>query len=275
MKTGQPGLPSMYLILSHNCNTLNAHSRTFFIIFTTGQPFPHLQQMKVPNFLRTLKETIPILRSADFINMENQYGCHNYHPLPVVVDRAEGIHVWDVEGKKYMDFLAAYSAVNQGHLHPKILNTFIEQSKKVTLTSRAVHNSVLGLAEEKLHQVFGYDKALLMNTGVEAGESAIKFARRWGYRVKKIPSNSATVLFAKGNFWGRTIAACASSDDPDRYLDFGPYNGLNFELVDYGDLEALEAKLKDNPNIVAFMVEPIQGERGVVVPPKGYLSKAH
>lgn len=158
-----------------------------------------------------------------------------------------------------MDFLSAYSAVNQGHVHPKILDTFIEQSKKVTLTSRAVHNSMLGLAEQKLHQVFGYDKALLMNTGVEAGESAIKLARRWGYRVKGIPSNSATVLFAKGNFWGRTIAACASSDDPERYQDFGPFDGLNFELVDYGDLEALENKLKSNPNIVGFMVEPIQG----------------
>lgn len=139
----------------------------------------------------------------------------------------------------------------------------------MTLTSRAVHNNLLGLAEKKMHDIFGYDKALFMNSGVEAGESAIKFARRWGYINKKVPPNQATVLFAKGNFWGRTIAACGSSDDPERYVNFGPFYGLNFELVDYGFLNSLEVALKSNPNIVAFMVEPIQGEKGVVIPPKG------
>ena len=170
-----------------------------------------------------------------------------------------------------MDFLSAYSAVNQGHLHPKIMKTFLEQAQKLTLTSRAVHSNLLGQAEMKLAKTFGYDKVLFMNSGVEAGESAIKFARRWGYAVKKVEPNQATVLFAKGNFWGRTIAACASSDDPERYLNFGPFNGLNFSLVDYGSTSALEAEFQKNKNIVGFMVEPIQGEKGVIVPPEGKL----
>lgn len=219
--------------------------------------------------------------SQYFMKLEDAYGCHNYHPLPVVVEKAEGVFVWDAEGtgfdklgKRYFDCLSAYSAVNQGHVHPAILQTFVEQAHKVTLTSRAVYNDRLGLAYEKLADVFGYGKALLMNTGVEAGESAIKFARRWGYRVKQVPPNQATVLFARGNFWGRTIAACGSSDDPDRYRDFGPFGGLNFELVDYGSLRSLEEKVAGNPNIVAFMVEPIQGEMGVVMPPAGYLRQA-
>lgn len=175
-------------------------------------------------------------------------------------------------GKTYIDFLSAYSAVNQGHLHPRILATFLQQAQKLTLTSRAVHSSLLGQAEMKLATLFGYDKVLFMNSGVEAGESAIKFARRWGYVVKKVKPNEAKVLFAKGNFWGRTIAACASSDDPERYLNFGPFNGLNFGLVDYGSESSLEAELKQNKNIVAFMVEPIQGEKGVVVPPAGKIA---
>lgn len=159
--------------------------------------------------------------------------------------------------------------MNQGHCHPKILKAFVEQAQTLTLTSRAVYNNRLGAAEKKLHDIFGYDKALLMNSGVEAGESAVKFARRWGYEAKGVAANQATVLFAKGNFWGRTIAACGSSDDPERYRNFGPFGGLNFELIDYGNPEALENALKANPNIVAYMMEPIQGEKGVIVPPTG------
>lgn len=154
------------------------------------------------------------------------------------------------------------------------MKTFIEQAQRLTLTSRAVYNNKLGLLEEKLNGLFGYDKALMMNSGVEAGESAVKLARRWGYISKKVPQDQATILFANGNFWGRTLAACASSDDPERYNNFGPFKGLNFDLIDYGDLAALEAALKANQNIVAYMVEPIQGEKGVVIPPKGYLKKA-
>lgn len=149
--------------------------------------------------------------------------------------------------------------MNQGHCHPRIVKAFVEQAGQLTLTSRAVYNNKLGLIEKKLHDIFGYDKALLMNSGVEAGESAIKFARRWGYETKKVEANKAAVLFAKGNFWGRTIAACGSSDDPDRYRNFGPFEGLNFHLIDYGCTKALEDALKANPNIVAYMVEPIQG----------------
>lgn len=215
---------------------------------------------------RTSKSFFAKLASKDYIALEEQYGCHNYSPLPVVIERGQGIYMYDCEGmlmcdsgKKYFDFLSAYSAVNQGHCHPRILSAFLEQSKKLTLTSRAVFNNRLGKLEEKLHQIFGYEKALLMNSGVEAGESGIKLARRWGYMVKNVKPNEATVLFAKGNFWGRTIAACASSDDPERYADFGPFGGLNFELIDYGNLDALESALKANPNIVAYMVEPIQG----------------
>ena len=207
-----------------------------------------------------------------YMKLEWDHGCHNYHPLPVTLSKAKGCEVWDVEGKKYLDFLAAYSAVNQGHCHPKILKAMQEQSEKLTLTSRAFYNDQLGLWEQYLTKTFGYEKALCMNTGVEAGESGIKLARRWAYRVKKVPDNKAKVLFAKNNFWGRTLAACASSDDPGRFLQFGPFD-MNFELIDYGDANALETALKADPNIAAFMVEPIQGEAGVVIPPAGYLRK--
>jgi ornithine--oxo-acid transaminase len=205
--------------------------------------------------------------------MEYDWGCHNYHPIPVVISKAKGVHVWDVEGKKYFDFLAAYSAVNQGHCHPKILETFLAQAQKLHLTSRAFYTDQLGITEKFMAKTFGYEKTLLMNTGVEAGESAIKLSRRWAYMVKGVPDDQATVLFANGNFWGRTIAACGSSDDPDRYYKFGPFKGLNFELIPYNDTNALEAKFKANPNIAAFMVEPIQGEAGVVYPTQGYLKK--
>jgi ornithine--oxo-acid transaminase len=208
-----------------------------------------------------------------FIAMEYDFGCHNYHPIPVVAERAQGIHVWDVEGKQYLDFLSAYSAVNQGHGHPKILKTLIDQAQKLHLTSRAFHSNQLGPTEKYLADLFGYEKALLMNTGVEAGESAIKLARRWAYNIKKVPDNQAVTLFASNNFWGRTIAACGSSDDPDRYRKFGPFGGLGFEIIPYNDVQALEAKFKENPNIAAFMVEPIQGEAGVIFPEEGYLKK--
>jgi len=205
--------------------------------------------------------------------LEYDYGCHNYHPIPVVISKAKGVHVWDVEGKKYFDFLSAYSAVNQGHGHPKILQTLIDQASKLHLTSRAFYTDQLGLTEKFLSETFGYQKTLMMNSGVEAGESAIKIARRWGYVKKGISKDKAVCLFASGNFWGRTIAACASSDDPERYHLFGPFGGLGFEIVPYNDVTALENKFKSNPNIASFMVEPIQGEAGVVAPSEGYLKK--
>ena len=203
------------------------------------------------------------------MNLENKYGAHNYHPLPVVLERGEGVFVWDPEGNKYYDFLSSYSAVNQGHCHPKIISALIEQSKKLTLTSRAFFNSSLGPYEKFMCELFGYDKVLPMNTGVEGGETANKLARKWGYMKKGIPENKARIIFAKGNFWGRTLAAISSSDDPVSYKGFGPYMP-GYDLIPYNDLDALESELKDS-NVAAFMVEPIQGEAGVVVPDNGYL----
>jgi ornithine--oxo-acid transaminase len=208
--------------------------------------------------------------SQEYINLEEQYGAHNYHPVPVVLERGEGIFVWDVEGRKYYDYLSGYSSVNQGHCHPKIVAAFIEQAKKLTLTSRAFHNNLLGPYEEYITHLFGYNKVLPMNTGVEACETALKLARRWGYRVKGIERNKAKIIFARGNFWGRTLAAISTSTDPSSYTDFGPYMP-GFELVDYNDLTQLEAALQDG-NVAAFMVEPIQGEAGVIVPDEGYLA---
>ncbi|KAI3426946.1 hypothetical protein D9Q98_006890 [Chlorella vulgaris] len=208
-----------------------------------------------------------------YIDKEEKYGAHNYHPLPVVLNRGEGIFMWDVDGKKYFDFLSGYSAVNQGHCHPKIIEAMVEQAKKLTLTSRAFFNDTLGEYEEYITQLLGYDKVLPMNTGVEGGETAIKLARRWGYDVKGVPKNQAKILFARENFWGRTTSAISSSTDPDSYEGFGPYMP-GFEIIPYNDLEALQQKLEADPNIVAFMVEPIQGEAGVVVPQDGYLKKA-
>ena len=203
------------------------------------------------------------------MKLEDQYGAHNYHPLPVVLERGEGVYVWDCEGKKYFDFLSAYSAVNQGHCHPKIINALVEQSKKLTLTSRAFYNSKLGEYEKFMCNLFGYDKVLPMNTGVEGGETANKLARKWGYMKKGIEENKARIIFANGNFWGRTLAAISSSDDPVSYKGFGPYMP-GYDLIPYNDLNALENELKDT-NVAAFMVEPIQGEAGVVVPDNGYL----
>lgn len=208
-------------------------------------------------------------KSEYLMELEENYGAHNYHPIPVVLERGEGVYVWDVEGKKYFDFLAAYSAVNQGHCHPRIIKTLIDQAQKLTLTSRAFYNSKLGEYEKFITNYFGYDKVLPMNTGVEGGETAIKLARRWAYDVKGVPENKAKIVFANGNFWGRTLAAISSSNDPSSYKGFGPYMP-GYELVDYNDLTALENAIKD-PNTAAFMVEPIQGEAGVVVPNEGYL----
>lgn len=212
------------------------------------------------------------LTSKEAIALEEKYGAHNYHPLDVVLDRGEGIHVWDLEGKQYFDFLSAYSAVNQGHCHPKIIDALIQQSKKLTLTSRAFYSSALGDFEAYITKYFGYDKVLVMNTGVEGGETAVKLARKWGYEVKGIPSNQAKILFVEGNFWGRTIAAISSSTDASSTNNFGPFVP-GYEIIPYNNLEALEEAVKD-PNVCAFMVEPIQGEAGVVVPDEGYLAKA-
>jgi ornithine--oxo-acid transaminase len=203
------------------------------------------------------------------LELEDQFGAHNYHPIPVVLEKGEGVFLYDVDGKKYFDFLSGYSAVNQGHCHPAIVQTLQEQAAKLTLTSRAFHNNLLGEYEAYITKYFGYDKVLPMNTGVEGGETAIKLARRWGYNVKGIPENQAKILFAEGNFWGRTLAAISSSTDPSSYKGFGPYMP-GFGLVPYNDLVALENELKDS-NVAAFMVEPIQGEAGVVLPDDGYL----
>ena len=210
------------------------------------------------------------MTSKELIALEEKYGAHNYHPLPVVLSKGEGVYVWDVDGKKYFDFLSAYSAVNQGHCHPKIVRALQEQSETLTLTSRAFHNDVLGQYEKYVTGLFGYDKVLPMNTGVEGGETANKLARKWGYQKKGIEENKARIIFAKGNFWGRTLAAISSSDDPTSYEGFGPYMP-GYDLIPYNNLDALEKELKD-PNVCAFMVEPIQGEAGVVVPDEGYLA---
>ncbi len=209
-------------------------------------------------------------KSEELIRLEAQYGAHNYHPLPVVLAKGLGAKVLDVEGKEYFDFLSAYSAVNQGHCHPKILKALTDQASRLTLTSRAFHNDVLGKYEQFITTLFGYDKVLPMNTGVEGGETANKLARKWGYEHKGIPENQAKIIFAKGNFWGRTLAAISSSDDPVSYKGFGPYMP-GYELIPYNDLQALQQKLQD-PTVAAFMVEPIQGEAGVVVPDEGYLA---
>ena len=227
-----------------------------------------LRAQSAPYF-RGMNTSIP-LSSADLMALEDAHGAHNYHPLPVVLDRGEGVHVWDVEGKQYFDFLSAYSAVNQGHCHPHIVKALQKQAQKLTLTSRAFYNSNLGPFEKFMTELFGYDKVLPMNSGVEGGETSNKLARKWGYLKKGIPENEARILFAKGNFWGRTLAAISSSDDPLSYKDFGPYMP-GYDLIPYNDLEALERELKD-PNVCAFMVEPIQGEAGVVVPHEGYLA---
>lgn len=207
--------------------------------------------------------------TAKYIALEDQFGAHNYHPVPVVLEKGEGVFLYDVDGKRYFDFLSGYSAVNQGHCHPAIIKALTDQAQKLTLTSRAFYNNLLGEYEKYITAYFGYNKVLPMNTGVEGGETAIKLARRWGYAVKGIPENQAKVIFAEGNFWGRTLAAISSSTDPSSYNGFGPFMP-GFGLVPYNDLAALEIALQD-PNVAAYMVEPIQGEAGVVIPTDGYL----
>ncbi len=212
---------------------------------------------------------ISSVNTAKFLDLEDKYGAHNYHPLPVVLERGEGVFLWDVDGKKYFDFLSGYSAINQGHCHPKIIAVLVDQAQKLTLTSRAFYNNILGEYAKYITEYFGYDKVLPMNTGVEGGETAIKLARRWGYVKKNIPDNQAKIVFAQDNFWGRTLAAISSSTDPSSYHNFGPFMP-GFELVPYNDLVALEKAFQDT-NVAAFMVEPIQGEAGVVLPDEGYL----
>lgn len=208
-------------------------------------------------------------RTALYLELEEQFGAHNYHPIPVVLERGEGVYLYDVDGKRYYDFLSGYSAVNQGHCHPRIIAALIEQSKKLTLTSRAFHSNLLGRYCQYITNYFGYQKVLPMNTGVEGGETAIKLARRWAYDTKGVEADKAKIIFAEGNFWGRTLAAISSSTDPSSYNGFGPFM-TGFELVPYNDLTALEKSFQDK-NVAAFMVEPIQGEAGVVVPDDGYL----
>jgi len=213
------------------------------------------------------------LSSQDLMQLEDQYGAHNYHPLPVVLARGECVHVWDVEGNKYYDFLSAYSAVNQGHCHPKIIQALKDQADVLTLTSRAFYNDVLGVYEKFITEYFGYDKVLPMNTGVEGGETAIKLCRKWAYKVKGVPANQAKIIFVTGNFWGRTLAAISSSTDPSSTADYGPYMP-GYQIIPYNDLDALAEALED-PTVAGFMVEPIQGEAGVVVPDADYLPKAY
>ena len=210
-------------------------------------------------------------KTAYYLQLEENFGAHNYHPIPVVLEKGKGVFLWDVDGKRYYDFLSGYSAVNQGHCHPRIINALTEQAQHLTLTSRAFHSNLLGKYEQYITNYFGYDKVLPMNTGVEGGETAIKLARRWAYNIKGVKENEAKVIFAEGNFWGRTLAAISSSTDPSSYKGFGPFMP-GFEIIPYNDLMALEKALQD-PNVAAFMVEPIQGEAGVVVPDEGYLQR--
>jgi ornithine--oxo-acid transaminase len=213
------------------------------------------------------------MNTQDYIQREDKYGAHNYHPLPVVLDRGEGVYVWDVEGKRYFDFLSAYSAVNQGHCHPKIVSAMTEQAGKLTLTSRAFYTSMLGEFEEYITTLFGYDKVLPMNSGAEGDETALKLCRKWAYEKKGIPENEAKIVVCEGNFHGRTITIISMSTDPDSYKGFGPYTP-GFITIPYNDTEALAKSLED-PNVAGFLVEPIQGEAGVYVPDSGFLSKAY
>jgi len=214
-----------------------------------------------------------IITSKMAIEMEDKYGAHNYHPLPVVLAKGEGALVWDAEGKQYFDFLSAYSAVNQGHCHPRIVDAMVDQARTLTLTSRAFYNDALGPYEKFITEYFGYDKVLPMNTGAEADETAIKLCRKWGYDVKGIPENQAKIIVCEGNFHGRTTTIISMSTDPDARGGFGPYTP-GFEVIEYNDIPALEKALED-PNVAGFLVEPIQGEAGVYVPEDGYLKKSY
>lgn len=218
-------------------------------------------------------DTMTKLTGKDFIEREEKYGAHNYHPLPVVLERGKGIFMWDVDGKRYFDFLSAYSAVNQGHCHPKIVNAMIEQAQKLTLTSRAFYNNVLGEFEQYVTSYFGYDKVLPMNTGAEADETALKLCRKWAYEKKGVPENQAKIIVCEGNFHGRTITIVSLSNDPESYGGFGPFTP-GFIRIPYNNINELEKALQD-PNVAGFLLEPIQGEAGVFVPDEGYLRKAY
>ncbi|HRS53405.1 MAG TPA: ornithine--oxo-acid transaminase [Bacteroidales bacterium] len=220
-----------------------------------------------------LQKVVKITSSAQAIEMEKHYGAHNYHPLPVVLNKGEGVYLWDVEGKKYFDFLSAYSAVNQGHCHPRIVEALINQAKTLTLTSRAFYNDALGPFEKYVTELFGFDKVLPMNTGAEAVETAIKLCRKWAYLKKGIPENEAKIIVCENNFHGRTITIISMSSDPEAYKEYGPYTP-GFITIPYNNIDAL-AKALDNNNIAGFLVEPIQGEAGVYVPDEGYLAKAY
>jgi len=220
-----------------------------------------------------LNEILKDLTSAKAIELEDKYGAHNYHPLPVVLAKGEGALVWDIEGKQYFDFLSAYSAVNQGHCHPKIVGAMIEQAQTLTLTSRAFYNNVLGVYEKYITEYFGYDKVLPMNSGAEADETALKLCRKWAYKVKGIEDGKAKIIVCEGNFHGRTITIISMSTDPDSYSGFGPFTP-GFITIPYNDLAALENALAD-PDVAGFLVEPIQGEAGVFVPDAGYLAKSY
>lgn len=211
-------------------------------------------------------------KTSKYIALEERYGAHNYHPIPVVLERGEGVYLWDVEGKRYYDFLSAYSAVNQGHCHPRIINKMIEQAQKLTLTSRAFHSSLLGEFEEYAAKLFGYDKVLMMNSGVEGVETALKLVRKWAYEKKGIPEGDAVILFAKENFHGRTTGIISASTDPDTTTNFGPFLP-GIRVIDYDNTEALKKALESDKNIAGFIVEPIQGEAGVKVPADGYLKE--
>lgn len=210
--------------------------------------------------------------STYFMDLEEKHGAHNYHPLPVVIAKASGCEVWDVDGKKYFDFLSGYSAVNQGHCHPKIINALVEQAQKLTLTSRAFYNDQLGEYEKYITDLLGFDKILPMNTGAEAVETGIKLARRWAYVVKRVAENKARIIVCAGNFHGRTSSVISFSTDPSSYTNFGPFMP-GFDIIPYNDLEALSKALEDK-NVAAFLVEPIQGEAGILVPDEGFISKA-
>ena len=211
-------------------------------------------------------------KSEKFIQLEDRYGAHNYHPIPVVLERGEGVHVWDVNGKRYYDFLSAYSAVNQGHCHPKIIDTLIRQSQKLTLTSRAFYNDKLGPYEQFITEYFGYEKVLPMNTGAEAVETAIKLCRKWAYEKKGLFENEAVIVVCENNFHGRTTTIVSFSVDPDAYTHYGPYTP-GFVVIPYNDADALAKVLAGNPNVAGFLVEPVQGEAGAYVPDEGYLKK--
>ena len=213
------------------------------------------------------------MNTHDYIQRENTYGAHNYHPLPVVLERGEGVFVWDVEGKRYYDFLSAYSAVNQGHCHPRIVGAMTAQAGRLALTSRAFYNNMLGEFEEYITRTFGYNKVLPMNSGAEGDETALKLCRKWAYERKGIPENEAKIIVCEGNFHGRTITIISMSTDPDSYKGYGPYTP-GFIIIPYNDTEALARALED-PNVAGFLVEPIQGEAGVMVPDEGYLNRAY